>query len=164
MQNSLQDFENLFRRYRPGLIHFAMNILKSRPDAEEIVQEMFMAIWEKRENLEFNDGLKSYLFTGVKNRCLNFIKKSKLPFSDMPDELPVPSKDASASEHMESIETEKKVHDLINQLPTKCRQVFLLSRMHEMSYKEIADIMDIAPKTVENQIGIALKFLKNGLQ
>jgi RNA polymerase sigma-70 factor (ECF subfamily) len=64
---------------------------------------------------------------------------------------------------MQARETEGKIQLLIEMLPNKCRQVFLLSRIHELSYKEIAEIMDITPKTVENQIGLALKFLKQGM-
>jgi RNA polymerase sigma-70 factor (ECF subfamily) len=63
-------------------------------------------------------------------------------------------------EHLEAKESTAKINQLIDKLPTKCKQVFLFSRMHELSYKEIAELMDISPKTVENQIGLALKFLK----
>lgn len=163
VNNSLDAFESLFRRYRNGLVHFAWNIVNNYSDAEEIVQDMFVAIWDKRDNLVFDDSLKNYLFTGVKNKCLNHIKRARLPFADMPDEFPLPSNDTNAAERMQGQEMEKRVHSLINRLPSKCRTVFLLSRMHELSYKEIAGIMDITPKTVENQIGIALKFLKENL-
>lgn len=164
MSNTLDDFEKLFRRYRGGLVHFAFNIVNNRPDAEEIVQDMFMAIWEKQGQLVFDDSLKNYLFTGVKNRCLNHIKKARLPFADMPDDFPIPSLDPGIVEKLQSGETEKRIQHLIDQLPAKCRLVFLLSRMQELSYKEIAFVMDISPKTVENQIGLALKFLKENIQ
>ena len=78
----------------------------------------------------------------------------------MPDEMPVPSKEHGALDHLEAKELSERITSVIDKLPTKCKQVFLLSRMHEMSYKEIAELMDISPKTVENQIGIALKFLR----
>ena len=109
----------------------------------------------------FSDpGLKSYLFRSVKNRCLNNIKRQRLPFDEMPDEMPVASKDHGALDQLEAKEMSERITLEIDKLPTKCKQVFLLSRMHEMSYKEIAELMDISPKTVENQIGIALKFLR----
>lgn len=163
MNNSLDDFETLYRRFRTGLVHFANSIVNSRSDAEEIVQDMFVAIWEKRNQLMFDDSLKNYLFTGVKNKCLNHIKKARLPFSDMPEDFPMPSNEASASEKLQGRELETRVHYLISNLPTKCRMVFLLSRMHELSYKEIAAVMEITPKTVENQIGLALKYLKENI-
>lgn len=161
--NSLEAFEAFYRRFRPGLIHFATGIIGDRTDAEEIVQDMFMAVWQKREQFSFEDSLKNYMFTGVKNRCLNHIKKVRLPYADLPDDFPVPSLDAGILEKLQARETEGKIQMLIEMLPNKCRQVFLLSRIHELSYKEIAAIMDITPKTVENQIGLALKFIKQGM-
>jgi RNA polymerase sigma-70 factor, ECF subfamily len=161
--NSLEAFERFYRRFRPGLVHFASGIVQNADDAEEIVQDMFLAVWNKQEQLVFEDSLKNYMFTGVKNRCLNHIKKARLPFSDMPDDFAAPSLDANVMDKMQARETEGKIQLLIEMLPNKCRQVFLLSRIHELSYKEIAEIMDITPKTVENQIGLALKFLKQGM-
>lgn len=149
---------------RSGLVYFASNIVNNQTDAEEIVQDMFMAVWEKRDQLTFDDSLKNYLFTGVKNRCLNHIKKVKLSFSDLPDEFPIASMDANVVDHIQARETEVRIQLLIDMLPTKCKQVFLMSRMHELSYKEIANILEITPKTVENQIGLALKFLKSGME
>ena len=125
---------------------------------------MFMAVWARKEQLVFDDSLKNYLFTGVKNRCLNHIKKAKLPFSDMPDHFSAISPDAGVIENLQAKETQQRIQILIDMLPNKCRQTFLLSRMYELSYKEIAAIMDITPKTVENQIGLALKFLKKGME
>ena len=164
MNQSLEDFEKLYRRFRPGLVHFAAGIVSHRSDAEEIVQDMFMAVWARKEQLVFDDSLKNYLFTGVKNRCLNHIKKAKLPFSDMPDDFSAISPDAGVLENLQAKETQQRIQILIDMLPNKCRQTFLLSRVHELSYKEIAAIMDITPKTVENQIGLALKFLKKGME
>jgi RNA polymerase sigma-70 factor (ECF subfamily) len=145
-------------------VHFAAGIVSHRSDAEEIVQDMFMAVWARKEQLVFDDSLKNYLFTGVKNRCLNHIKKAKLPFSDMPDHFSAISPDAGVIENLQAKETQQRIQILIDMLPNKCRQTFLLSRMYELSYKEIAAIMDITPKTVENQIGLALKFLKKGME
>ena len=163
MKNSLEDFEKFYKRYRPGLVYFAQGIVNSRPDAEEIVQDMFLAVWAKNDQFSFDDGLKNYMFTGVKNKCLNHIKKVRLPYAEMPDEFPVASLDANAMDKIQAREVEERIQLLIDMLPKKCKQVFLLSRMHELSYKEIASVMDITPKTVENQIGIALKFLKQGM-
>lgn len=163
MSPSLEQFEELYKRFRPGLVYFADSIINSRSDAEEIVQDMFMAIWNKQEQLIFDASLKNYLFTGVKNRCLNHIKKAKLPYAEMQDDFPIASLDANVLEKIQAQEMETRIQVLIDMLPNKCRQVFLLSRMHELSYKEIATIMDISPKTVENQIGLALKFLKQSI-
>lgn len=147
-------------RFRPGLSSFAAAIVRNAEDADEIVNDVFMSIWEKQELLILDDSLKNYLFTSVKNRCLNHIKKARLPFAEMPDEFVAVSPAHAADKILEGKETQNRITQLIEQLPTKCKQVFLLSRMFDLSYKEIAEIMDISTKTVENQIGIALKFLK----
>lgn len=164
MGTQLQEFEKLFHQYRPGLLSFAHSIINSRTDSDEIVNDVFLAIWDKRNELELGLGIKSYLFTAVKNRCLNHLKKNKLPFAEMSDEMPVAANSPGVLEQIMAREAEKRIQFLIDQLPKKCKQVFLLSRMQELSYKEIAEIMDISPKTVENQIGLALKFLKEGMQ
>lgn len=147
-------------RFRPGLSSFASAIVRNTEDADEIVNDVFMSIWEKQELLILDESLKNYLFTSVKNRCLNHIKKARLPFSEMQDEFVAVSPAHTADRQLEGKELQNLITRLIEQLPTKCKQVFLLSRMFDLSYKEIAEIMDISTKTVENQIGIALRFLK----
>ena len=141
-------------------MQFAYSITRSPPDAEEVVNDVFIAIWERHQDLLGLETLKSYLFRAVKNRSLNQISRNRLPFDEMREEMPVPSKEFSALDQMEAKESSEKITALIDKLPTKCKQVFLFSRVHELSYKEIAELMDISPKTVENQIGLALKFLK----
>ena len=153
-------FEELFRKFRPGLIAFATSIIGKSNDAEEIVHDVFIAIWNQNDNRLEATGIKSYLFTAVKNRCLNFIKKAKLDYSELTDDAPVFDGAVNAHSKLEAKEAETKIHTLIDMLPTKCKQIFLMSRIYELSYKEIADVLDISPKTVENQISIALKFLK----
>jgi len=153
-------FEAIYKKYRPALMQFAYSITRNVDDAEEVVNDVFIAIWERHQDLLGIETLKSYLFRAVKNRCLNQLKRNRLPFDDMREEMPVPSKDHNALDHMLAKESGARINDLIDKLPTKCKQVFLFSRVHELSYKEIAELMDISPKTVENQIGLALKFLK----
>ncbi len=160
MAKDLVAFEQLFRKFRPGLVAFATSIIGRSNDAEELVHDVFIAIWNRESNDLDPNGIKSYLFTSVKNRCLNFIKKSKLDVTDINDESPVFDANVNAHTSMVAKESEKRIHLLIDQLPKKCKQVFLMSRMYELSYKEIAEILEITPKTVENQISIALKFLK----
>lgn len=164
-ESQLQEkFEILYRQLQPALVGFARNIIHNASDADEIVNDVFLAVWDKKDQLELNMTLKSYLFTSVKNRCLNHIKKARLQFADMPDEFPVASTDPGILDKLQAAETNQRIQILIDMLPKKCKQVFLLSRLHELSYKEISELMEISPKTVENQIGIALKFLKEGFQ
>ena len=88
---------------------FALSITRSLPDAEEVVNDVFVGIWERHSEMLSDPGLKSYLFRSVKNRCLNNIKRQRLPFDEMPDEMPVPSKEHGALDHLEAKELSEKI-------------------------------------------------------
>lgn len=152
----------MFRKFQPGLVRFAFLHLRSTEDAQEAVQEVFIHVWEKREQLSFDDELKYYLFRAVKNTCLNFIKKRRLDTVSL-DEALTAVQD-QAGEDGETQIRFKAVMKQINQLPEMCREIFLMSRMEGLSHKEIAEILELAPKTVENQIGIGLKKIRLGMK
>lgn len=162
MSQSIQDFEVIFRQYHPGLLAFAQSILHNIEDAEEIVHDVFLGYWNdgKFRELQDDNSLKGYLFRAVKNRSLNHIRKNKIETSDLPEDSTDISLDPGIEQQIEVQQIQDRVNTLIEQLPKKCRQIFIMSRSYEMSHKEIAEIMDITPKTVENQISIALKFLR----
>lgn len=157
-------FEALFKKYRSGMLHFALSITHNIDDAEEVVNDIFVNIWEKKTDLREELGTKSYLFRSVKNRCLNKIRANRLPFETMTDDIPVAASLPTGIDQMQFKETRDKLNYYIDQLPPRCKQVFLLSRIHELSHKEIAELMDISSKTVENQIGFALKSLREWMQ
>ncbi len=152
----------IFRQYHPGLLAFAQSILHNIEDAEEIVHDVFIGYWNEGKFRELQDenSLKGYLFRAVKNRSLNHIRKNKIETSDLPEDSSGIVLDPNVEQQLEVQEIHEKVNTLIDQLPKKCRQIFIMSRTYEMSHKEIGEIMDITPKTVENQISIALKFLR----
>jgi RNA polymerase sigma-70 factor, ECF subfamily len=154
-------FEALFRKMQPGLVRFAYIHLRDVEDAREVVQEVFINIWDKREQLNFEEELKYYLFRSVKNGCLNFIKKRRLDTVSLEEGLTA-AEDAR-DDGQDTEQRFKAVMVQINQLPEMCREIFLMSRMEGLSHKEIAEILEIAPKTVENQIGIGLKKIREGL-
>lgn len=157
------DLENLYRRFQPGLIHYATGIVRSEPDAAEIVQDVFLAVWEKRQYLSLDSGLKNYLYRAVKNRCLNHLKKPTVPWAETGDELPPLAEPYNFSEQLNAAETEQIIFSIVAKLPPRCKQIFLLSRLEQLSYKEIAELMDISPKTVENQMTIALRYIRESL-
>lgn len=159
----LRQLELIFKKHQPGLFHFCMQYVKNKEDAHELVNDAFLAIWDKRDDLKIDESIKSYIYTVVRNKALNFLKKKKIEFTDFSDEMPTISNAPSATDYINAKETEVIVFLLIDKLSPKCKQIFLLSRKEEMSYKEIAAILEISEKTVENQIGIALKFIKSGL-
>lgn len=146
------------------MLHFAISITGNVEDAEEVVNDIFISIWDKQTELKEELGIKSYLFRSVKNRSLNKIRSSKTPFETMSEDIPLAGNLSDGLQQIQFKETKDKVQYFVDQLPTRCRQVFLLSRVHDLSHKEIAELMDISVKTVENQIGFALKFLRDALK
>jgi len=133
--------------------------------SEDIVQQVFMKFWDKRERLNPTLEVKPYLFVAVKNTSLNYLKVSKRT-AGMEDEqfINLNPEKRTAEDDMELQELEATLQKVIKDLPPKCQQVFVLSRFEEKSYKEIAAEMEISVKTVENQMGKALRKLREGLQ
>lgn len=141
-----------------------MKYVRDEQIAEEIVQEVFINIWERRESLTITTSIKSYLFTAIRNRSFNYLKL-QLPKEQKKVDLDGVGFMEEDSREQEMIMDELKeyVHSAIESLPNKCRIIFNLSRNAGMTYKEIAEELDISVKTVENQIGLALKKLRENL-
>ena len=157
-------FEELFKQFAPNLVLFATTYMKDQAMAEGIVQDCFINIWAKRNEIELNEKLKSYLYTTVKNTCLNSLSKRKVETSPMEyHDYNTAISNADPLQQLTQKETELKIAAAIDQLPPKCKRVFLLSRNEEMSYKEIASFLEVSIKTVENQMGYALKSIRQSL-
>ena len=157
-----QAIDILFRRHYSFVCQAVYRILKDRNTAEDIAQEVFFGLWKKRENLNITISVKAYLKRTAINKALNFIRDQKIKFDDKEEQLPhLTSNQSTTQQHLEAEDLQKKIDEAIDSLPEKCRLVFTLSRFEEMSYKEIADHLDISIKTVENQISKALKVLRS---
>jgi RNA polymerase sigma-70 factor (ECF subfamily) len=155
-----RSFERLFRDFFPPLMAFARKIVVDEDDAREVVQQVFIKLWEKRSELDLSTSLKSYLFTSVHHRSLNVIRDRK-KFSSA--ELPEVAGEWDVSAQIESMELEGKIREAIDSLPEKCREIFELNRFEGLKYSEIATQLGISVKTVENQISKALKILREQL-
>ncbi|PLW93479.1 MAG: RNA polymerase sigma-70 factor [Marinilabiliales bacterium] len=157
-------FEEMFRKEFKNLVIFSLKYVKDMETARGIVQDCFIYIWEKRENMDEDKNLKSYITTMVYNRSLNYLRDNKkfdrniLEFEGLMDE-----KSEMADSGIMTRELKGEIHEAIGSLPEKCREVFLLSRQENMKYQEIADHLGISVKTVENQMGKALKMLRERL-
>lgn len=154
-------FEETFRKYYQSLCNYANSILKEMDEAEEVVQNLFLSIWEKRSDLEISISLKSYLYRAVHNHCLNRIKHLKV--REEYQQYAVNFYDASYESVSQTImknELETKIEEALKKLPEQCRLIFRMSRFEELKYHEIAEQLELSPKTVENQIGKALKILR----
>lgn len=155
-----RSFERLFRQYFTPLMNFAIKILENEDDAREVVHQVFINLWERREEIDLKKPLKSYLFTSVHNRSLNAIRDRK-KFSSEP--VPDESGEWDVSAQIEAMELEQKILESLERLPEKCRQIFEMNRNQGMKYSEIASELNISVKTVENQMSKALKILRGQL-
>ncbi len=138
--------------------------LKNLEASEEVVQETFVKLWENRKTLNITSSLKSYLFRAVRNSSLNVIKHEKIKDKYKSyNEYEIKNHSASLDEEIDASELEIKIRKSIDLLPSERKKAFIMSRYEGLKYKEIAEKLNISKKTVENQIGKALKFLKSEL-
>lgn len=157
-------FESVFRQYYGALCRYATPIMGDADEAEEIVQSVFLTIWERRDSLLITTSLKAYLYRAAHNRCLNRLNQQSVQAGHREQAASELYADAgSPTQSLLANELNSRLHEAIGQLPEQCRRVFELSRFDELSYKEIADRLGIAAKTVENQIGKALRILRTEL-
>ena len=158
-----QLLKSLFEAHYTSLVRTAFRFLNNLPAAEDLVQEVFCTLWEKRTDLHI-ESYEGYLRRAVFNRCITAIKNNKAnTFIDIEEETwPVTSYHAT-DQNILAKETAYKIDVAINSLPTACRTVFLLSRFENLSNKEIAQELNLSVKTVENQMTKALRILKTAL-
>jgi RNA polymerase sigma-70 factor, ECF subfamily len=160
-QGNERVFEEVFRKHYASLCAHARSVLRDADDAEEMVQNVFVTLWEKREQIEITQSLKSYLFRSVHNHCLNRIKHLKIREQHQQHVLFYQDETyESVSETVYKNELETELGKAIKKLPEQCRLIFKMSRFEELKYQEIADQLSLSVKTVENQIGKALKILR----
>ena len=157
-------FEKLFRLFYQRLCSYAMSIVKDLDVAEEIVQDVLVSIWQTRSKLHIEHAIRPYLYKAVHNRCLNHFRHQKVKQQHQTHEMAVADAySETTSGRLEFNELKTRVDLGMQQLPPACREVFRLSRMEQLSYKEIADFLNISVKTVENQMGKALKIMRSEL-
>ncbi len=159
--NDRKAFEILFHKYYAQLCRKVNSIIQDEESAEDVVQQLFIKIWESRENITQPDSVIAYLTTSARNRALNHLKAANRKSSnETPLTHATDPEDNRTEEQMDAKELQKAINEAIQLLPEKRREVFLLSRQEGKSYKEIAAIMDISIKTVEAQMGKALSTLR----
>ena len=159
---NLLAFNTLFREYGGRLYRFANGYLKSDAESEELVQEVFTIIWEKRAELKEELSFKSYLFT----IAFNIIRKhfrTKAYLSEYLKSGISSDPDMQTSEKITYDSLHKYITELVNQLPARRKEIFIKSRFEGLSVKEISDELNISHKTVENQLTNALKFIRTNL-
>lgn len=154
-------FEQLFKMHYKALHAYAFVMLKDHDTAEEMVQGMFMKFWEKRELLNIQSSVKAYLYKCIYHDCLNFLKHEKIKFKHQEySQHSIPHSSEPASARVEMTELKNNLSIAMNDLPEQCRTIFQMSRFEELKYREIADQLGLSVKTVENQMGKALRILR----
>ena len=162
-EGSPKAFQLLFDRYGKKIHRFSLGYLNNHQEAEEIVQEVFLKIWKVREDLSLYKSLDSYVFTIAKNAILNTIRKSKSEQVYLEYAKLHPGKDILLDEELDFNELERAYKKSVEQLSPKRKEIFLLSREKNLSNIEIARILNISVKTVENQMTSALSHIKQDL-
>lgn len=160
-------FELLFRKYYGRLCGFANKFIGSSTESEEIVQEVFLNIWNRKEKLKLNEEIRSYLFKSVQNLCFNYIQHQKIVdkyYSAIEIAYKNQTDDFNTYESVLYNELQTKVDEAISTLPKACRRIFKMSRVEGLKYAEIAQKLNISVKTVETQMGRALVKLRLALK
>jgi RNA polymerase sigma-70 factor (ECF subfamily) len=156
-------FDILFGIYSLKIYYFAFSILKSKEDAEDVVQHTFFKVWEKRESINDNLVFKSFLFTIAYNVSIDMLRvrlKEKVHRDSI---LVQASSNYNLEERIEFGDLLARVNLIAEKLPPRKREIYQLSRVHNLSYSEIAEKLNISVKTVENGIGYSLKYIKTHL-
>jgi RNA polymerase sigma-70 factor, ECF subfamily len=159
------NFELLFRENYTVLCRYCIQFVRVPEIAEEIVQDQFITLWEKREQIEIHTSVKAYLYKSVKNKSIDYLKSkyARLKSGETAEMYNIADNNSPQS-IIEGNEATRIIEMAIKQLPEKCYAVFSLSRFGGMSNKEIADELNISVKTVENQVTIALRKIKDFLR
>lgn len=149
------NFSDLYLTYYSKLVRFAKEFVQHEEDAENITQDVFTDLWEKRDFITHIDNMNAYLFRLVRNRCLDYLRH-KLSEQRYMESLQLSCEEEAVEDH----DTEILIRAAINSLPQRCRDIFLLSRVEGLKYREISEHLGISVNTVECQMGIALKKLR----
>ncbi|NLR90207.1 RNA polymerase sigma-70 factor [Flammeovirga agarivorans] len=157
-------FEKLFREEYPRLCAYANTFLKDIEASEDVVHDVLFKLWENRESVNIDTSIEAYLFRAIRNKCLNVIRHLQVKEDYKSHNQSVLEEEAiQSADVMEASELNQKIHQAINSLPDKRKEVFMMSRFEGLKYAEIAEKLSISIKTVENQMSSALKYLKTEL-
>jgi len=154
---------DLFHAHYASLCRKAYRIVNNKQIAEDIVQDVFFKLWERRKEINIRTSLAAYLKRMAFNESISFLRKNKdlLEFSD---EIELIENVDEAEKEIDKKELKVIINSAIEKLPPKCKTIFLLSRIEELTYKQIAEQLDISLKTVENHMGKALKILRGSIK
>lgn len=154
------DFEHIFRSHFRALHAYACTIIRDEDAAEDIVQNTFYKLWEKRDQIQILQSVSAYLYRAVYHESLNYLKHAKVKKNHQSYVASRPQQNEGPAGQTALRELESRLETALRELPEQCRTIFQKSRFEELKYREIADEMGLSVKTVENQMGKALRLLR----
>ncbi len=160
-QNDQLAFKYFYEQEMFSLFRFAFSILKNKESSEEVVNDVFIRLWEKRHTLDTIKSIKFYLYTAVKNGCLNYLRDHKKTAAIDLDSVETDHFyfTLDAQQLLQTKELQKLLEESVNGLPPKCKLIFKLVKEDGFSYKEAASLLSVSEKTIDNQLVTALKKL-----
>ncbi|RXQ90956.1 RNA polymerase sigma-70 factor [Ancylomarina salipaludis] len=158
---SRKSYEAFFKKYYQDLYLWANSILKDTEAAEDIVQDFFIDFWEQKRFKSITTNLQSYIFRSIRNSCLNYIKRKQKLIYDIEH---LKEKETAPQANFETIENSQQIYSAINELPEKCREVFILCCVNGYTYIEAAEELNITINTVRTHMVRAFKFLREKLK
>jgi RNA polymerase sigma-70 factor (ECF subfamily) len=164
-KGDMDAFKALFHRFYPGLCRYAESLVRKGEIAEEIVQDVFYNVWKNRESLRIQRTWKSYLYRSVYNNSMMYLRKTRREYLLEDSSMMEPEGNTpDPSELMEYREVWELVSGTLEDLPERTREIFRLNRQEGLKYREIAERLSISVKTVEANMGRALKALRSNLE
>lgn len=157
------DFLEIYRAFYGKVFTFVLSLVRSKANAQDITQNIFMKLWKNRKNLEHIKSMDDYLFILSKNACMDYFRKAsrkKEISTDVFDEFLLSRIVSSPEKRIDAISDIEELRHVIDSLPSKRRDIFIMSRFDGLSNDEIASILGVSKKTVENQISLATKKIK----
>ncbi|WP_221393699.1 RNA polymerase sigma-70 factor [Dyadobacter sp. NIV53] len=155
-----EEFEKVFKKHFKSLHAYACTIVHDEVMAEEMVQNVFCRLWEKSDQIQIRESVSGYLYRSVYHESLNYLKHLKVRDAYQTYAIHQVENTNNTTHNLELRELEERLQIALKELPEKCRTIFQLSRFEEMKYQEIADELQLSVKTIENQMGKALRLLR----
>lgn len=172
LSDTTTDFSTIYLSFYPKLVRFATVFVLYEEDAENIIQDLFLSLWNKKESLENIGNINAFMYMLTKNKCLDYLKHKIVKDKFIASTQTVYKQEAylkmqSLAEFDVELASEDRVEEIVsnavNALPPKCREIFMLSRYEGLKYKEISEKLNISINTVETQMCIAFKKLRTSL-
>jgi RNA polymerase sigma-70 factor (ECF subfamily) len=163
-EGDAEQFELLFRSSYVSLVRYAKTILKDHDTSEEIVQDLFYKLWKNKEKIKIEASINGYLFRAVHNKCLHWIDHNRVVDKHIKEMVNKESDNVETpSEELQYKELQSKIARILERLPERCGKIFCMNRFEGLKYTEIAEKLSVSVKTVEANMGRALKEFRNAL-